>query len=49
MLFNRRIDAFDYDEESGAISNRRTAVKFDPSHGVRLLLNVGLTISQTII
>ena len=35
LLFNfRKIDAFDYDEEAGSISNRRIAIKIDPSHGV---------------
>ncbi|XP_078344887.1 regucalcin-like isoform X2 [Oculina patagonica] len=29
----RKIDAFDYEEKTGAISNRRTAFKFDPSYG----------------
>ncbi|CAH3173214.1 unnamed protein product [Porites lobata] len=28
-----QIDAFDYDQEAGSISNRRTAVKIDLSHG----------------
>ena len=39
MLFLSQIDAFDYDEETGSISNRRTAVKISPSHGVSLLLS----------
>ena len=34
MVLFRTIYAFDYDEEAGAISNRRTAVKNDPSFGV---------------
>lgn len=33
-----QIDAFDYNQETGSISNRRTAVKIDPSHGVIFLL-----------
>ncbi|CAH3017168.1 unnamed protein product [Porites evermanni] len=31
--FERKIDAFDYDETSGALLNRRTIVKVDPSLG----------------
>lgn len=33
-FFLSKIDAFDYDEQGGSISNRRTAVKINPSHGV---------------
>lgn len=46
MFLNRKIDAFDYDEETGAISNRRTAFKFDPSLGVSLLLKCRLKCYQ---
>ena len=35
-----QIDAFDYDQEAGSISNRRTAVKIDLSHGVIFLLQL---------
>ena len=35
-LFYSKIDAFDYDHEAGAISNRRTAVQIDPALGVSL-------------
>ena len=38
--FVSKIDAFDYDEQAGSVSNRRTAVKIDPSHGVSLSWNV---------
>ena len=34
--FYSKIDAFDYDHETGAISNRRTAVQIDPALGVSL-------------
>lgn len=34
--FYSKIDAFDYDHEAGAISNRRTAVQIDPALGVSL-------------
>lgn len=39
VLF-RTIYAFDYDEEAGAISNRRIAVKNDPSLGVSYSVHV---------
>ena len=38
FIINSKIDAFDYDEGAGSISNRRTAVKIDPSLGVSLVL-----------
>ena len=37
-LIYSQIDAFDFDEQPGSISNRRTVVKIDPSHGVSLSL-----------
>jgi len=40
LCFVSKIDAFDYDEQAGSVSNRRTAVKIDPSHGVSLSWNV---------
>ena len=40
-LFYSKIDAFDYDHEAGAISNRRTAVQIDPALGVSLQIVSG--------
>ena len=40
----RKIDAFDYDETSGTLLNRRTIVKVDPSLGVSWFISSKITV-----
>ena len=40
----RKIDAFDYDETSGTLQNRRTIVKVDPSLGVSWFISSKMTV-----